>query len=45
MDAHPALKDIRIVHDLLVLLGGESVLTSEPGIGTRIEFSVPVQLA
>jgi hypothetical protein len=30
------------VHDLLTLLEGDSMLTSEPGSGTRIEFSLPV---
>jgi signal transduction histidine kinase len=33
---------LTLVHDLLVLLGGDSMLESEPGTGTRVEFSVPV---
>jgi signal transduction histidine kinase len=33
---------LTLVHDLLALLGGDSMLQSEPGIGTRVEFSVPV---
>ncbi len=32
---------LTLVHDLLVLLDGDSLLSSEPGSGTRIEFSVP----
>lgn len=36
---------LTLAHDLLMLLGGESSLRSEPGIGTRVEFSVPVTLA
>jgi signal transduction histidine kinase len=36
---------LTLVHDLLVLLEGESLLQSEPGIGTHVEFSVPVTLA
>jgi signal transduction histidine kinase len=36
---------LTLVHDLLVLLDGDSVLESEPGIGTVVEFSVPVVLA
>jgi signal transduction histidine kinase len=36
---------LTLVHDVLVLLGGESMLQSEPGEGTRVEFSVPVQPA
>jgi signal transduction histidine kinase len=36
---------LTLVHDLLVLLGGDSTLQSEPGQGTRVEFSIPVQLA
>jgi len=35
---------LTLVHDLLVLLEGESMLTSEPGSGTRVEFSLPVSL-
>jgi len=35
---------LTLVHDLLVLLEGESMLTSEPGVGTRVEFSIPVTL-
>ena len=31
-----------LVHDLLVLLDGDSLLQSEAGVGTRVEFSVPV---
>lgn len=33
---------LTLVHDLLTLLEGDSMLTSEPGSGTRIEFSLPV---
>jgi signal transduction histidine kinase len=36
---------LTLVHDLLVLLEGESMLESEPGQGTRVEFSVPAVLA
>jgi signal transduction histidine kinase len=36
---------LTLVHDLLILLEGDSLLDSEPGRGTRVEFSVPVQLA
>ena len=36
---------LTLVHDLLALLGGDSMLESEPGTGTRVEFSVPVVLA
>ncbi len=36
---------LTLVHDLLVLLGGESLLDSEPGTGTRVEFSIPAVLA
>ena len=36
---------LTLVHDLLILLDGDSLLQSEPGVGTRIEFSVPVVLA
>jgi signal transduction histidine kinase len=36
---------LTLVHDLLVLMGGDSLLESEPGSGTRIEFSIPVVLA
>ncbi len=36
---------LTLVHDLLVLLDGDSLLQSEPGVGTRVEFSVPVALA
>ncbi|MBY0399770.1 HAMP domain-containing histidine kinase [Myxococcota bacterium] len=35
---------LTLVHDLLVLLDGESSLRSEPGIGTRVDFSLPVAL-
>jgi len=35
---------LTLVHDLLTLLEGDSMLTSEPGSGTRIEFSLPVTL-
>lgn len=33
---------LTLVHDLLTLLEGESTLTSEAGVGTRIEFSIPI---
>ena len=33
---------LTLVHDLLTLLDGESTLTSEAGVGTRIEFSIPI---
>lgn len=36
---------LTLVHDLLILLQGSSRLESEPGQGTRVEFSVPVTLA
>jgi signal transduction histidine kinase len=36
---------LTLVHDLLTLLTGDSLLQSEPGVGTRVEFSVPVVLA
>ena len=36
---------LTLVHDLLILLEGDSLLQSEPGQGTRVEFSVPVTLA
>ena len=36
---------LTLVHDLLVLLDGDSLLASEPGTGTRVEFSIPVVLA
>jgi signal transduction histidine kinase len=36
---------LTLVHDLLVLLDGDSLLQSEAGVGTRIEFSFPVALA
>jgi signal transduction histidine kinase len=36
---------LTLVHDLLVLLDGDSLMQSEPGVGTRIEFSIPVVLA
>lgn len=32
---------LTLVHDLLVLMGGDSLLESEPGSGTRVEFSIP----
>ncbi len=35
---------LTLVHDLLILLEGDSMLTSEPGSGTRIEFSLPVTI-
>ncbi|MFO0687136.1 MAG: HAMP domain-containing sensor histidine kinase [Myxococcota bacterium] len=35
---------LTLVHDLLVLLEGDSKLRSEPGIGTRVDFSLPVAL-
>lgn len=36
---------LTLVHDLLILLEGDSILRSEPGVGTRLEFSVPAVLA
>ena len=36
---------LTLVQDLLILLEGESTLRSEPGKGTRVEFSIPVTLA
>jgi signal transduction histidine kinase len=36
---------LTLVHDLLVLLDGDTLLDSEPGTGTRVEFSIPVVLA
>ena len=36
---------LTLVHDLLILLEGDSLLDSEPGRGTRVEFSVPIQIA
>jgi signal transduction histidine kinase len=36
---------LTLVHDLLILLNGDSMLESEPGKGTQVEFSVPVTLA
>jgi signal transduction histidine kinase len=36
---------LTLVHDLLILLDGDSLLQSEPGIGTRVEFRVPAVLA
>jgi signal transduction histidine kinase len=36
---------LTLVHDLLTLLDGDSLLQSEAGVGTRIEFSVPVAVA
>jgi signal transduction histidine kinase len=33
---------LTLVHDLLILLDGDSLLQSEPGSGTRVEFSIPV---
>jgi signal transduction histidine kinase len=36
---------LTLVHDLLVLLNGDSMLASEPGKGTRVDFSLPVVLA
>ena len=36
---------LTLVHDLLALLDGDSILQSEAGVGTRVEFSVPVALA
>jgi signal transduction histidine kinase len=36
---------LTLVHDLLTLLDGDSLLQSEAGVGTRIEFSVPVAIA
>ena len=35
---------LTLVHDLLELLEGDSTLTSEPGVGTRVEFSLPVTI-
>jgi len=36
---------LTLVHDLLVLLDGDTLLESEAGKGTRVEFSLPVVLA
>jgi signal transduction histidine kinase len=36
---------LTLVHDLLVLMDGDSMLESEPGSGTRVEFNIPVVLA
>ena len=36
---------LTLVHDLLVLLDGDSLLQSEPGVGTRVEFRIPVVVA
>lgn len=36
---------LTLVRDLLVLLEGEVLLTSEPGRGTTVSFSIPVQPA
>ncbi|MCA9504344.1 MAG: GAF domain-containing sensor histidine kinase [Myxococcota bacterium] len=36
---------LTLVHDLLALLDGDSMLQSEAGVGTRVEFSVPVSAA
>jgi signal transduction histidine kinase len=36
---------LTLVHDLLVLLDGDSLLDSEPGVGTRVEFSIPAPVA
>jgi len=36
---------LTLVHDMLILLGGDSMMESAPGSGTRIEFSIPVGLA
>jgi len=36
---------LTLVHDLLVLMDGDSMLKSEPGAGTHVEFSIPVVLA
>jgi signal transduction histidine kinase len=36
---------LTLVQNLLVLLDGDSLLASEPGTGTRVEFSIPVVLA
>ena len=33
---------LTLVHDLITMLEGDSMLTSEPGVGTRLEFSLPV---
>jgi signal transduction histidine kinase len=34
---------LTLVRDLLVLLEGDYTLESEPGHGTRVSFSIPVQ--
>jgi signal transduction histidine kinase len=36
---------LTLVQNLLELLDGDSLLASEPGTGTRVEFSIPVVLA
>jgi signal transduction histidine kinase len=36
---------LTLVHDLLILLEGDSLLESEPGVGTRLEVSFPVALS
>ena len=36
---------LTLVHDLLILMDGDTMLESEPGSGTRVEFSIPVVLA
>jgi signal transduction histidine kinase len=36
---------LTLVHDLLASMDGDSLLESEPGSGTRVEFSIPVVLA
>jgi signal transduction histidine kinase len=36
---------LTLVHDLLVVMDGDTMLESEPGSGTRVEFSLPVVLA
>jgi signal transduction histidine kinase len=36
---------LTLVHDLLVSMDGDSMLESEPGSGTRVEFTIPVVLA
>ncbi len=36
---------LTLVHDLLILMDGDSLLESEAGKGTRVEFSLPVILA
>jgi signal transduction histidine kinase len=36
---------LTLVHDLLILMDGDSLLQSEAGVGTRVEFSLPVVLA